>query len=233
MEAEIIPSPYAQLRLKFETLAAEFDPLAQQALEKLRPSMAWVGHYLNCDAQDSAEILLKGAYGSAVESVSLTALGLVRPAMLSLRSHYELCLQYLYFQDHPREMRSLLDYRWQGPLPAAVKKYLKEHSSSFEPRFSSLSKVRRRTMEEVYGMLSGVAHGNALNSVSIALQPDDLIESAESVTQSIGIFEGVGEIISDHFLSDFSSNWMSVPSVVQADVADRFQGKSPADELSM
>lgn len=226
-------SSYAQLRLKFETLAAELEPLAQQASEKLKPSMAWVGHYLNCNAQNDAEILLKGAYGSAVESVSLTALGLVRPAILSLRSHYELCLQYLYFQDHPREMRSLLDYRWQGPLPSVVKKYLKEHSSSFEPRFSALSKVRRRTMEEVYGILSGIAHGNALNSVSIALQPVELIESPDAVEQSIGIFEGVGEIISDHFLSDFGSNWMSVPNIVQADVIDRFQGKSPADELSM
>ena len=34
--------------------------------------------------------------------------------MLALRSHYELGLQYLYFKDHPKELKSLLDLRSQN-----------------------------------------------------------------------------------------------------------------------
>lgn len=226
-------SQYSDLLKKFDSAVEELEPFANQASEKLKLSTAWIGHYLKVEADENAASLLKGSYGCAVEAVSLTALGLLRPAMLSLRSHYELCLQYLFFQDHPRELRSLLDYRSQGPLPSVVKKYLKDHSASFESRFIALSKVRHRTMEDVYGILSGVAHGNALNSISTSSQPTDMIEKPEAVSQSISIFEGVGEIISDHFLSDFQSNWISVPTVVQHDAAARFQGKKPSEELSM
>lgn len=226
-------SPYTVFRRKLEDSATDLDPLAQLAADKLKLSMAWVGHYLNCDKESEAIIILKGAYGSAVESVSLTALGLVRPAMLSLRSHYELCLQYLYFVDHPREMRSLLEYRWQGPLPATVRKYLRDHSPRFEARLATLNKVRGRSMEEVYDVLSGVAHGSALNSVSAALKPIDLVETVDSVNQSIEMFAGVSEIISDYFLSDFQSNWMSVPSVVKDNAVIRFGAKSPSIELAI
>lgn len=224
---------FEELAAKITGSIAELGPVAQDASEKLRLSMAWIGHSFNCSTGEASDLLLKGAYGSAVESVSLLSFGLLRSAMLALRSHYEICLQYLFFKDHPRELQSLLDFRVQGPLPGVVKKYLKDHSANFEARFTALSKVRRRTMEDVYGVLSGVAHGNALNSISSATRPVDLVEPKEILEQAIGVYEGVGETISDFFLADFHSNWMSVPPVVQNDVSQRLQVANVANELSM
>lgn len=218
---------------RISTSLTELAPVAVEASQKLKLSMAWVGHCLNSAEGAKSDIILKGAYGCAVESVSLASFGLLRPAMLSLRSHYELCLQYLYFKDHPRELQSFLDFRVQGPLPGVVKKFLKEHSPCFESRLTKLTKVRRRTIEDAYGILSGVAHGNALNSISSATHPADLVEEKEIVKQSIAIYEGVSEMISDIFLSDFASNWMSVPQIVQLDVAERMCAASPPNELGM
>lgn len=226
-------SPYVEVIDEISSNIGEFEPIADKASAALGLSMSWVGHYINTIGHEPSALILKGAYGCAVESVTLISFGLLRPAMLSLRSHYELCLQYLYFRDHPVELQSLLDFRVQGPLPSAVKKYLREHSPTFGNRFSKLSNVRNREFEEIYGILSGVAHGNALHSISTATHPKGLLEEKSIVDQSIPVFLATGEIISDMYLSDFSSNWMSVPASVQADVGARLKGKNAANELSM
>lgn len=223
---------FDDLIASIQSSAPDFIPLATQCSEGLRPSLAWAGLYLDVAGADPSAILLRAAYGSAVESVSLTAFGMVRPAMLALRSHYELSLQYLYFKDHPKELKSLIDFRSQGPLPSVVKKYLKDYSPNFESRLGKLSKVARRNFSDPYGVLSGVAHGNALNSISVASMPHELVEEKQSVEQSLALFKAVGESLSDYYLSEFDANWLSVPEKVKEDVSERFSGKD-ASELML
>ena len=226
-----ISSPYTTLVEKISSSLVQLEPIAEQAGEGISLSLSWVGHYLYFDASSSSAMILRGAYGCALESVTLTALGLVRPASLALRSHYELCLQYLYLKDHPREMNSLLQYRWQAPLPGAVQKYLREHSPHFEQRIQKLDACRSRSMDDVYGVLSGVAHGYALNSIPSGDQPVDLVRDIETARQCLPVFQSTGEALSDCFLSDFSSNWMSVPPTVRDNVERRMLNKSPVVEL--
>ena len=192
MEAPLDTNPYEGLLAEIARVLPDASPVANDAAEKLQLSLAWIGQCENAGGEHPSRVILQGAYGSAVESVSLTAFGLLRPAMLALRSHYELCLQYLFLKDHPRETQSLLEFRWQAPLPSALTKYLREHAPNFETRFGQLKKNRRRTMEEVYGLLSGVAHGNAINSISSATLPSDLVEEFTAIGQVLPIFEGVG-----------------------------------------
>ena len=224
---------FDDLIANIQSSALDFIPLADQGSERLRPSLSWVGHYLDVSGDDPSAILLKAAYGSAVESVSMTAFGMVRPAMLALRSHYELSLQYLYFKDHPKELKNLLDFRSQGPLPSVVKRYLKEYAPNFESRLGKLSKVARREISDPYGVLSGVAHGNALNSISVASMPHELVEEKQSVEQSLAVFKAVGESLADYYLSEFDANWLSVPELVKQDVIERLVGKDPASELML
>lgn len=224
---------FDDLIANIQSSALDFIPLADRSSDGLRPSLAWAGHYLGVSGDDPSVILLKAAYGSAVESVSLTAFGMVRPAMLALRSHYELSLQYLFFKDHPKELKSLLEFRSQGPLPSVVKRYLKEYAPNFELRLGKLSKVARRKFSDPYGVLSGVAHGNALNSISVASVPHELVEEKQYVEQSLDIFKAVGESLADYYLSEFDANWLSVPELVRDRVTERFGGKNPASELML
>lgn len=228
----------ASLSNKFEDLLVtagaqiqDSGPVAEQCLQGLKPSLIWIAKHSNVKPPPTAGVLLTGSYGVAVEAVSLVALGLVRPAVLSLRAHYELSLQFLYYRDHPVEWENVKRFRHQPLLPSAVKKYLKDNFENFEARQKLLSDRKAREHNDCYEVLSGVAHGTAVNSISEALQPADLVESASTVSQSIGIFKSVGETLSDINLSCLVSNWLSVPEDIQKDLNQRFTGASAKKKL--
>ena len=67
-----------------------------------------------------------------------------------------------------------------------VKKYLKDYSPNFDFKREAF-KVARRESSDPYGILS-VLPGNALNSISVASMPHELVEAKQSVEQSIKIF---------------------------------------------
>ena len=177
------------------------------------------------------EVLLKGCYGSAVEAVSLVSFGLVRPAVLSLRSYFELSLQYLYYKDHPVEWRSVLGYRAQPVLPGNVKKYLRENYEKFERRFTKLSRVKTRKQQDCYQVLSGVAHGAAVNAMSSAVRPVELVETEQVVSQSVSIFHEVGEHAFDVYVSSFEGNWLSLSEETRDELKVRFKEKQAKKEL--
>ena len=199
---------------------------ADNCMDNLRLSLVWTARHMESCSSTPFNVLLKGCYGAAVEAVSLVSFGLVRPAMLSLRSHYELSLQYLYYRDHPVEWRSVAEFRAQPILPGSVKKYLKENYPRFERRFRRLLAVRTRADEDCYRVLSGIAHGAAINSISTASEPADLVESEEIVSQSVAVFHGVGEHIRDVFVASFEGNWLSLPEGTKSDLESRFEASA-------
>jgi hypothetical protein len=223
---------YDDLVLLIQANIGEYSSVADKCLDELRLSMTWIGYYLNCDAGNPALLLAEGAYGAAVESVSLTALGLSRPATLALRSHYELSLQYLFYREHPREWKAIASFMGQSILPGAVKKYLRENYVQYGERVSKLEKRSSRNLSDVYGTLSGVAHGYAINSVSKAENPSHLVCSPNVVASIISICHDTSEVLSDVFLSAFDNNWMSVPQHVRDSVAKRYGSVNPTEELS-
>ena len=206
---------------------------ADQCMDNLRLSLVWTATYLEGDPPLPCDVLLKGCYGAAVEAVSLLSFGLVRPAVLSLRSHYELSLQYLYYKDHPIEWRNVIEYRSQPSLPGTIKKYLKDNFPNFERRFNKLSRVRTRKDEDCYHVLSGIAHGTAINSISSATQPVDLIEAEEVVCRAVDVFHEVGENSRDIYVASFEGNWISLPDGIKNDLKARFGKKRPSKELEL
>ena len=208
-------------------------PIAETCLLNLRPSLVWIARHLDGDYGQDCSLLLKGAYGAAVEAVSLVSFGLVRPAILSLRSHYELSLQYLFYKDHPIEWRNVRTFRIQPNLPSINKKFLRDNYLGFEDRFKLLLKVKNRSSEDCYEVLSGIAHGTAINSISSATTPEELIETEQTVSQSPAIFESVGEHLSDIHVACFESNWLSLPVDIQASLTSRFGDRNPRSELNL
>jgi len=207
--------------------------VADECKELLRLSLTWAALHHQNERYKHCELLLQGSYGTAVEAVSLLSFGLVGPAVLSLRAHYELSLQFLFYKDHPVEWKGVLSFRNQANLPAANKRYLKDYCSGFDGRHKSLLACKTRENDDCYGVLSGIAHGAAIHSITLATKPQELVESEEIVASAKAIFLDVAESISDINVACFDGNWLSLPDLVRADLTTRFEGKAPASELKM
>jgi len=131
------------------------------------------------------------------------------------------------------EWRNTLAYRARPKLPGEVKKYLRDNYPDFEFRWKALCKVKERDAEDCYEVLSGIAHGTALNSISSATKPEELIEKAHIVNQSTGVFLGVGECVSDIYVSCFEGNWTSLPKITRDNLVARFGTMNPRKQLNM
>lgn len=208
-------------------------PLADECKRHMTLSLTWAALHLEDSDNRHCDLLLKGAYGTAVEAVSLLAIGLVRPAILSLRAHYELSLQFLYYKDHPVEWRGVKSFRNQPNLPGVNKKYLKDFYPEFENRFKTLTSHKSRRNEDCYVILSGVAHGTALHSITSATVPEELVEDIDTVGSAVEVFHDTAENINDINISCFQGNWISLPEAIKTDLIYRFKDKQPAVELDL
>ena len=226
-------SEYNEFIDTIKSEVGKYGKIADKCLVNLRPSILWTAKHVATGEHEDVKILMNGCYGAAVEAVSLVSFGLIRPAILSLRSHYELSLMFLYYKNHPVEWRSTLSFRARPKLPGDVKKYLREHFENFSERWSNLEKSKRRKFENCYEILSGVAHGAAINSISSATKPADLVEKIEVVKQTPNIFTEVGETISDIYVSCFSGNWISLDDDVKSDLEKRLGAGQAAKKLSL
>lgn len=199
----------------------------------LKMSLAWTGYFMRNGVGPDCGILLKGSYGAAVEAISLLAMGMLRPSILSLRSHYELSLQFLFYKDHPVEWKNVETFRAQPALPAINKKYLKDNFPYFDDRFKELAKKKSRKYEDCYDILSGVAHGTALNSISQASKPKELIEDKQTLAQAQEIFLSTAEFLNDTHISHFESNWLSLPPEIINFIEPRFKDGDASKILKM
>lgn len=207
--------------------------VAEKCKVELQLSLCWTSRFLANGTGNHCAVLVQGSYGSAVEAISLIALGLLRPAILSLRSYYELSLQFLYYKDHPVEWRNVTSYRSQPTLPGVNKKYLKDNYCDFEFRIKELTKKKSRELDDCYDVLSGVAHGTALNSISQASSPKELLENCETLEQSESVFRSASEYLSDVHVASFEGNWLSLPEEVRTNLTNRFGDSSAAASLKM
>lgn len=233
MEAAMSQEAFEELIEAATAQLPDSSAIAERCMAELQLPLCWTSRFLSNGTGTHCEILLRGCYGSAVESVSLIALGLLRPAVLSLRSYYELSLQFLYYKDHPVEWRNVLDYRSQPTLPGVNKKYLKDNYSDFELRTKELLKKKRREHDDCYDVLSGVAHGTAYNSISQAASPKELLVSCDTLEQSEQIFLSTSEYLSDIHVASFEGNWLSLPDEVRGNLETRFGAGSGASALKM
>lgn len=78
---------YSALLTRAQSQLASNSVIADACAKHLRLSLAWTAHFMHLHKGIHCELLLRGSYGAGVESVSLVAAGLLRPAILSLRSH--------------------------------------------------------------------------------------------------------------------------------------------------
>ena len=227
MATQITKKPFEDLIEEFSSSLDQNIIIAQECKQHLLLSSSWIELGLLDTSPQSPVEILRGANAAAIEAISFIALGLLRPAVLSLRSHFELSLMYTFYCTHPIEWNSAKNYQTEHKLPKAIKTYLANHYSSYTKRWNELEKRKDGEFDDCYKILSSVAHGSALNSISTAINPVELIENQETLNQAPKIFYATAEMISDIYVSHSISNWISLPSIVRTNVSGRFGTQDP------
>ena len=96
-----------------------------------RLTLAWLGYLRNAQRSGAANELLDGFHGALIESAGCLAIGLVRPALFSMRAQVDILLAWLYFKDHRVEWEYVELTGEKYHLVSEVLKYLKIYDRRF------------------------------------------------------------------------------------------------------
>lgn len=195
--------------------------ISAKCQKNLSLSLCWMNVLQTTKTCDSDWFTVDGAVSSAKEAVALISLGLYRPAVLSLRSFYEISLMNLYYKDHQSEWLAASKGYSNLLLPGKILEHLTLMDTRHKARWKKLNQYKKRREENVYKALSGVAHGSRFNSVIIIDKPSDIVSPVSQLSQSPEIFYAVSEMISDICVSSFQFNWASLPEDCKENLISR------------
>jgi hypothetical protein len=198
---------------------------ADQSEKQFQLSRTWLMKYAAEYDNEIRQALVMGALSAAVEVVAAGYLGLMRSAVFSLRTHFDLAYGWLYYRDHPIEWKAVASGSEQARLPGAIDQYLGKYYSLHKGRWTELEKKASRKIIDPYGRMSAIIHGGYQNTVPKAMKPADIVFPPDIIAQLPSFIYDVSETLSDVFVSCHVGNWHSVPDGVKENLNKRFAGE--------
>ena len=183
--------------------------------------LAWVGYLRAAEPTASATRILDAVQGSIVEIAGCLSLGLVRPAVFSIRTELELLLAWLYFKDHPVEWRQAKETGRGFPLRSSTLRYLNNFGHNFRERFSLLSSSRARQSEDPYELLSIHVHSLTVSAMPGTGDLKAIVKDEDSCKECVRLQQEVVEYLSDTLAAWYAASWADLPSGVRDDIAAR------------
>lgn len=184
--------------------------------------MSWLVYIKSYKLTGIANGLVTAVESSIRETAASLSLGLVRPALFSLRTEIDLILAWTYFKDHEVEWDYVNATGDGFKSKKEILDYLTSHNSRFSARLNILKEIRRRTEKEPYRILSAHIHGQSVAVLPVVNKLSDLVQSPEFCTNSASMVFEVAEYINDVLLSLYMANWHSLPKDICAAVESRF-----------
>lgn len=184
--------------------------------------IAWIA-YLNNLKTGTADELLDGAVSSLRESAACAALGLIRPALLAMRTEIDLIFGWLYFKDHPVEWEYVNSRSDGFKLKKEILDYLLKHYESFGSRFGTLKDIKTRVEQDPYRILSAHIHSQSLSTMPLVNILADVVDPKNVAMEIIKISYEVDEFISDILFSVFGENWTQIPKLLLSSLDSRFK----------
>ena len=170
----------------------------------------WLAYLRESETTGVANTLLDGTQGAIGEAVGCLALGLVRPALSSLRAEIDMILGWLYFKDHKIEWNNLRDTGRGFQTKTQVLDYLGGHWPRFRTRLALLDQCSSRE-EDPYRLLSAHIHGQT-DFTSPNVSPlVDLVADESLCAECVTLQRDVAEYIGDVLLAMYGDRWASVP----------------------
>ena len=185
----------------------------------------WMNYLRQSEATGVADALLDGTQGAIVETVGCLALGLVRPALSSLRSEIDMMLAWLYFKDHKVEWNRLRDTGRGFQTKASVLSYVNEHWPGFRSRFKLLAQQHTRQEEDPYRLLSAHIHGQTDFTAPKVGPLVALVGDARLSKDCVVLQHDVAEYIGDVLLALYGDKWAALPSSVMNGLEHRLNPK--------
>lgn len=180
------------------------------------PLLHWLDYLRKSAATGCCDEFLGGMKSAIVETCACLALGLVRPAIFSLRGQIDILLSWVYFRDHPVEWNHLQENGEGFMLKRDVLQYLEEYCHNFKLRFSTLVSAKTRREADPYRVLSAHVHSQSPLVLPSYKHLESLVAPEKKIRECIALQQDVAEYLGDILLAIFADKWASLPSAILA-----------------
>jgi hypothetical protein len=186
--------------------------------------LAWLG-YLSSISTRTADSLLEGAKAAVVEVAGCLALGLVRPALGSLRAEVDMTLAWIFFDHHAVEWEHTKNTGENIKLRAEILRYLGQYYRRFKERYQILAQYRTRSVEEPYDLLSAHIHSQVSGTIPTATSLSALVGDINGCRECVQLQSDVAEYLADVLAACYADRWQDLPAAVTDSLKERL---SPA-----
>ncbi len=184
--------------------------------------MLWLSYLKSYKLTGTADELVFAVESSIRETAASFSLGLVRPALFSLRTEIDLILAWIYFKDHTVEWNHVNSTGDGFKSKKEVLDYLAAHHPRFVPRLNIFKEIKTRSEKEPYRTLSAHIHGQSNAVLPAVSELSDLVQSADFCIASSKMAFEVTEYINDVLLSIYLPNWHALPKDICSAAEKRF-----------
>lgn len=168
--------------------------------------------------------LLNAVQGAIIESAGCLTLGLVRPAIFSIRIQLELLVAWVYFEDHAVEW-SRVESGKDFPMRSFYLRYMHENGHEFSGRMKLLEAKMARKKEDPYGILSIFVHSTSPYSAPQIGPLAALVFSSAKCDECVELQKDVAEYLTDILASWHASKWHDLPEPIRLNMAARLTPK--------
>jgi len=188
--------------------------------------LTWLKHLHQTKLTDSADYMLEGVGSLIREAGAYLAMGLVRAAMFSMRGQIDLTLSWLYFKDHPTELKKVESTGKGYKLASEVLAYLGDVNAGFKTRFGILEQVSERKAKDPFHILSAHVHGQSKTVIPSVDSFDQVVQSAELAQQFVQLQRDASEYLSDVLTCVYMIDWAAIPEAIRFN----FEARKPSPQ---
>ena len=184
--------------------------------------LEWL-HFLNAYKRTGvANELLDAVASSIRETAACVALGLVRPALFSMRTQIDLVLAWLYFKDHPIEWR-LVNHTGDGfKLKKELLDYLTNTVDGFGARHGILRQISTRKEVDTYRLLSAHIHGQSTPVLPVMEDLSDVVHSQGLCKEVADLVRELAEYVGDVLYAVYAPEFSALPASIVCAANSRF-----------
>jgi hypothetical protein len=213
-------------KLTGENCANRGRDVVSKGEEACKPLVLWLQYLRANHSTGTADSLLEATACAAREAIACLALGLVRPALASLRAQIDMCLAWLYFKDHPVEWQRVQDTGDGFQLKSDVLKYLTETVQKHKSRSGLLRDCKTRQLDDPFRLLSAHIHGQSEMTLPAVNELKDIVATPAAQNDVLRLQAECSEFINDLFWSVFADRWASIPIELQRMLDARFKSSA-------
>ncbi|MBG0876057.1 MULTISPECIES: hypothetical protein [Burkholderia] len=170
-----------------------------------------------------ADELISGVASSLVEAAACAALGLVRPALFSMRTEIDVMLTWLYFKDHRIEWENVNATGDGFKLKKEMFEYFTRYFDGFGERYGILKNTATRKEIDTYRFLSAHIHSQSAITLPVANNLAEVVRNRKTGDELAEIAKSVDEYISDVLMALFAKDWLHIPKNLMENLENRFK----------